>query len=99
MSDRLQEIRARLDWWQLGDDKIMSATRTRSLIDDVASLLADYDECGLVSDRAQVIRAGVERWNDNPPQVGRPFTWSEVFLMIYGAHYLMGAIEAVRDAK
>ena len=35
MSDRLAEIRARLDWWRPGPDKVLGSTVTAQLIDDV----------------------------------------------------------------
>lgn len=99
MSDRLAEIRARLEWWEtpaLG--KVVSVKATEQLIDDLAALLDEYDAAGLASERTQIIRAALERWQDNPPQVGRPFTWDSLFALVAGANWLLGAVEAVRDA-
>jgi hypothetical protein len=93
-SSRLAEIRARLDWWRPGPDKILGASGTRQLIDDVAALLAMYDTAGLASDRAQVIRAALERWEDNPPQVGMPVNMDSMFVFVIDANWLMGAVEA-----
>ncbi len=94
MTDRLAEIRARLDWWRPGPDKVLSVKVTAHLIDDVAALLAMYDAAGLASDRAQVIRAALERWEDNPPQVGMPVNIDSMFVFVIDANWLMGAVEA-----
>jgi len=94
MPDRLAEIRARLDWWRTGPDKVLSVKVTAQLIDDVAALLAMYDAAGLASDRAQVSRAALERWEDNPPQVGMPVNIDSMFVFVIDANWLMGAVEA-----
>ncbi len=98
MPDRLAEIRARLDWWRPGPDKVLGAIVTQQLIDDVAALLGVYDAAGLASDRAQVIRAALERWEDNPPQVGMPVNIDDVFSLVADGHWLMGAVEAAGNA-
>ena len=98
-NDRLAEIRARLEWWETpGYDKVVSVKGTNQLLDDIAVLLAMYDAAGLASDRAQVICAALQRWEDNPPQVGRPFTWDSLFSLVSSANWLLGAVEAMRDA-
>jgi hypothetical protein len=98
VSSRLAEIRARLDWWRPGPDKVLSVKATAQLIDDVAALLAMYDTAGLASDRAQVIRAALERWEDNPPQVAGPVILDDVFSLVADGHWLMGAVEAAGNA-
>jgi hypothetical protein len=95
MLDQMTEIRARLEWWETpGYDKVISVKGTQQLLDDTALLLAMYDGAGLASDRAQVIRAALQRWEDNPPQVGRPFTWDSLFSLVAAANWLLGAVEA-----
>ena len=98
MTDRLAEIRARLDWWRPGPDKVLGSTVAAQLIDDVTALLAMYDAAGLASDRAQVIRAALERWEDDPPYPTRPVIIDDVFSLVADGHWLMGAVEAAGNA-
>ncbi|MEN9315077.1 MAG: hypothetical protein RIS35_1470 [Pseudomonadota bacterium] len=97
MSDHLSEVRMRLEWWRPAPEKILSATQTQRLIDDTAWLLSQYDAAGLASERAQVIRAALERWEDNPPSIGSLVNLDSLFALVADAHWLLGAVEAVRD--
>jgi len=89
----LQAIRERLEWWRPGADKVLSATGMQKLLDDTAALLNAYDAAGFTSDRAQVLRATLELWEDNPPTVGRPVSFDSVFAVVLDANWLLGVIE------
>lgn len=93
MPDRLQEIRECVEWWQPAPDKILSVSRMQELLDAMAWMLDQYDAAGMRSDRAQVIRAALERWDDNPPQVAQPVNMDAVFGMVLDANWLLGTIE------
>lgn len=92
----LQGIRDRLEWWRPGADKVLSAAGMQQLLDDTAAMLNDYDAAGFTSDRAQVLRATLERWEDKPPSVGQPVSFDAVFAIVLDANWLLGVIEGKR---
>lgn len=100
MSDHLRDVRDCIEWWSTpGPNKIVSAARMQQLIDGCAWLLAGYDLAGLASDRAQIIRAKLQRWEDNPPVVGEAFSWFVTLSMVADANWLLGVVDGVMSTK
>lgn len=93
MTDRLEEMRERLGWWMPDEEKVLSVSGMRDLLEVTAWLLAEYDRAGMQSDRAQVLRATLERWEDNPPTVGQPVDVNAVFRMVSDANWLLGVVD------
>lgn len=100
MSARFGKVRDCIDWWSTpSPNKIVSATRMQQLLDACAWLLAGYDVAGLRSDRAQIIRAKLQRWEDNPPVVCQPFSWFDTLALVADANWLLGVVDGVMSTK
>lgn len=99
MSDRLQEIRARLDAIKVGETVVGARWMRQVVADSVVLLYTVRDRCG-ESERLDEIAIRLAWWlqPSHRPEVGKEVSMPQVVETVNDARWLMAQIDGGTDA-